>query len=173
MYLNCHSYYSLRYGTLSPEQLVQEAKARGITSLALTDIHRSSGVFDFVQACQQEGIKPVVGMEFEAGYVCLARNEHGFLQINDFATKYLVSKEPWPERPPVLDDVWTIYPLAMRKKIKTLTGPRERWGVRASDRNLLWKEKDLRDFVWCQPFTFLDQRGFSMHRLLRAIDLNT
>ncbi|MCX6193807.1 MAG: PHP domain-containing protein [Cytophagales bacterium] len=54
MYLNCHSYYSLRYGTLSPEQLVQEAKARGITSLALTDIHRSSGVFDFVQACQQE-----------------------------------------------------------------------------------------------------------------------
>jgi DNA polymerase-3 subunit alpha len=84
MYLNCHSYYSLRYGTLSPEQLVQEAKARGITSLALTDIHRSSGVFDFVQACQQEGIKPVVGMEFEVGYVCLARNEVGFAQINDF-----------------------------------------------------------------------------------------
>ena len=41
--------------------------------------------------------------------------------------------------------------LAMRKKIKALAGPRERWGVRASDRNLLWKEKDLRDFVWCQP----------------------
>jgi DNA polymerase-3 subunit alpha len=173
MYLNCHSYYSLRYGTLSPEQLVQQAKARGITSLALTDIHRSSGVFDFLQACEQEGIKPVVGMEFTAGYVCLARNERGFLQINEFATKYLVSKEPWPERPPVSDDVWTIYPLAMRKKIKTLAGPRERWGVRASDRNLLWKEKDLHDFVWCQPFTFLDQRGFSMHRLLRAIDLNT
>ena len=173
MYLNCHSYYSLRYGTLSPEQLVQEAKARGITCLALTDIHRSSGVFDFVQACEAAGIKPVVGMEFEAGYVCLARNEAGFLQINDFATKYLVSKEPWPERPPVSDDVWTIYPLALRKKIKTLAGPRERWGVRASDRNLIWKEKDLRDFVWCQPFTFLDQRGFSMHRLLRAIDLNT
>lgn len=173
MYLNCHSYYSLRYGTLSPEQLVQEAKARGITCLALTDIHRSSGVFDFVQACEAAGIKPVVGMEFEAGYVCLARNEAGFLQINDFATKYLVSKEPWPERPPISDDVWTIYPLALRKKIRTLAGPRERWGVRASDRNLIWKEKDLRDFVWCQPFTFLDQRGFSMHRLLRAIDLNT
>ena len=140
MYLNCHSYYSLRYGTLSPEQLVQEAKARGITCLALTDIHRSSGVFDFVQACEAAGIKPVVGMEFEAGYVCLARNEAGFLQINDFATKYLVSKEPWPERPPISDDVWTIYPLALRKKIKTLAGPRERWGVRASDRNLLWKE---------------------------------
>jgi DNA polymerase-3 subunit alpha len=90
MYLNCHSYYSLRYGTLSPEQLVQEAKARGITCLALTDIHRSSGVFDFVQACETAGIKPVVGMEFEAGYVSLARNEAGFLQINDFATKYLV-----------------------------------------------------------------------------------
>ena len=27
MYLNCHSFYSLRYGTLSPEQLVEAAVA--------------------------------------------------------------------------------------------------------------------------------------------------
>ena len=176
MYLNCHSYYSLRYGTLSPEQLVAEAVLRGIKTLALTDIHRASGVFDFVQACRDAGIKPVVGMEFRNNhtlmYLCLARNAQGMAQINAFASTYLLAEESWPERPPEWADVWTIFPWIRKKKLKNL-GERERWGVRASDRNRLWKEKDWDKTVWCQPFTFLDKRGFSMHRLLRAIDENT
>jgi len=163
----------MRYGTLSPEQLVEAAVARGIKTLALTDIHRASGVFDFVQACQAAGIKPVVGMEFRNKhtlmYICLARNAQGMAQINAFASRYLLAREPWPERPPEWEDVWTIFPWVRKKKLKNL-GEHERWGVRASDRNRLWKETDWAKTVWCQPFTFLDKRGFSMHRLLRAID---
>ena len=38
MYLNCHTYFSLRYGILSPEALVQAAVERGVTSMALTGV---------------------------------------------------------------------------------------------------------------------------------------
>lgn len=175
MYLNCHSYYSLRYGTLSPEALVEAAAAQGIKALALTDIHRVSGIYDFFQACRVANIKPVVGMEFRQGdacyYICLAKNAAGLAQINAFASQHLLHSKPWPVRPPSSPDVWTIFPLARREQVKSL-GPQERWGVRASDRNKLWKEQDWASLVWCHPFTFLDKKAFSMHRLLRAIDHN-
>ncbi|MFT7280802.1 MAG: DNA polymerase III alpha subunit, partial [Cyclobacteriaceae bacterium] len=61
MYLNCHSYYSLRYGTLSVEQLVAEGAKNGVPFLALTDINCSTGVYDFVLACQAQNIHPIVG----------------------------------------------------------------------------------------------------------------
>ena len=59
MYLNCHSYYSLRYGTLPIDKLVEMAVAKGIDTLALTDINNSMGVVDFVKACNKNGIKPL------------------------------------------------------------------------------------------------------------------
>ena len=134
MYLNCHSYYSLRYGTLSPEALVEAAAAQGIKALALTDIHRVSGIYDFFQACRVANIKPVVGMEFRQGdacyYICLAKNAAGLAQINAFASQHLLHSKPWPVRPPSSPDVWTIFPLARREQVKSL-GPQERWGVRA------------------------------------------
>ena len=48
MYLNCHSFHSLRYGTIPVEELVQMAKEKGIKVLGLTDINASAGVFDLV-----------------------------------------------------------------------------------------------------------------------------
>ena len=39
MYINCHSYYSLRYGTLSVERLCELAAAAGVQRLVLTDIN--------------------------------------------------------------------------------------------------------------------------------------
>jgi DNA polymerase-3 subunit alpha/error-prone DNA polymerase len=78
MYLNCHSYFSLRYGTLPIDDLVEEALKTGVTALALTDINNSTGVPDFVKACRKAGIKPITGIEFHAGdqlrYVGIARN---------------------------------------------------------------------------------------------------
>ena len=64
MYLNCHSYYSLRYGTLSPEQLAAEAHRLGVRELALTDINNTSTYYQFAVMCQKYGIKAVFGIEF-------------------------------------------------------------------------------------------------------------
>ena len=47
MYLNCHTYYSLRYGTIKPEQLLAIASENGVQTLALTDINNTSACLRF------------------------------------------------------------------------------------------------------------------------------
>ena len=59
MYLNVHSYYSLRYGTLSIEKLIEIAKQDNIRELALTEINNSTGMMDFVKTCRENDIKPL------------------------------------------------------------------------------------------------------------------
>jgi len=46
MYLNCHSYYSFGYGTLSPERILQQAARFGIGKLVLSDINTTSGCWE-------------------------------------------------------------------------------------------------------------------------------
>ena len=74
----CHSYYSLRYGTMSVETLVEKAAGKGIPALALTDINNSMGTMDFIRACREQGLHPVAGIEFRDGnrllYTGIARN---------------------------------------------------------------------------------------------------
>ena len=78
MYLNCHSYYSLRYGTLSVERLVESAAARGVSALVLTDINNSSGMMDFIRECGEQRIKPIAGADIRNEnkhlYTLIARN---------------------------------------------------------------------------------------------------
>ncbi|MCX6243931.1 MAG: DNA polymerase III subunit alpha [Bacteroidetes bacterium] len=115
MFLNCHSYYSLRYGTLSIEKLVETAKACGIGTLALTDINNSTGIMDFVKSCKENGIKPVAGIEFRNGdellYIGLAKNNAGFRELNDFLSHHTIRNLPLPELAPEFGNVVTIYPL--------------------------------------------------------------
>ena len=73
MYLNCHSYYSLRYGTMSVEQLVQKAVAASAETIALTDINNSTAIPDFAAECRKNGVRPLAGIEF--------RNDNELLYI--------------------------------------------------------------------------------------------
>ena len=67
MYLNCHSYYSLRYGMMSVEQFVQNAVAAGAGAIAMTDINNSTGIPEFAGECTKNNIRPVAGIEFRNG----------------------------------------------------------------------------------------------------------
>ena len=91
MFLNCHSYFSLCYGTLSVERLVEEASRNGVSAMVLTDINNSSGIPDFVQECTRAGIKPLAGIEFRNGgemlYTGIARNNEGFYELNDYLSR--------------------------------------------------------------------------------------
>jgi DNA-directed DNA polymerase III PolC len=116
LFLNCHSYYSLRYGTLSIEKLVETAKSCGITILALTDINNSTGVMDFIKSCKENGIKPVAGIEFRRDgkllYIGLARNNAGFRELNDFLSYHTIRNLPLPGLAPEFENVVVIYPLS-------------------------------------------------------------
>ena len=93
MLINCHSYFSLKYGTISPEKLLEELSAKGFSSFAFTDINNTSASIDFVRLAKKFNAKPVLGVDFRNGinqkYIGLARNNEGFKTLNEHLTKHL------------------------------------------------------------------------------------
>ncbi len=177
MYLNCHSTFSLRYGTLSPEELVALARLNGIEALALTDIHSTSACYDFLKACREAGIHAVVGMEFRQGddllYVALARNMQGFREINEFYSQFARQGAPFPDLPPRWSHVYVVYPW-LRRDLVSL-GENEFLGIHPDQLGQLLRSRYRHRsdrLVALAPLTFTDKRGYNVHRLLRAIDHN-
>lgn len=178
MYLNCHSFYSMRFGTISPEKLVEHAKSIGVQRLALTDINITSGIFEFVKFCLEAEIEPVVGVEFrnedDFKYICLAKNHSGFVEINQYLTEHLLSKTAFPSQSPIFNNVYVIYPIEILDSYGQLK-PNEYIGIRHWEFNKLFRYKsklDASKLVLWQPVTFLDRPNYNLHRLLRAIDHN-
>lgn len=178
MYLNTHSYYSLRYGTLPVEKIVREAKKKDIKALALTDINNSTGVLDFVKICRQENIHPIAGIEFRDGdqllYVVLAKNNEGFREINEFLSRHNLSGTPLPYPGPAFSHVYTIYPYENTPSGKLKEN--EFIGIRPfSLRKLISSEfrHDQSRLMIMHPVSFIDNAGYELHKHLRAIDHNT
>ena len=176
-YLNCHSHFSLRYGTMSAEKLVELAVQHQIESLALTDIQSMSACFDFVRACRKAGIAPVVGMEFrqegELLYILLARNLEGFAEINAWYSQFSLNKKTFPELPAFFNQVYVVYPWA-RKDLVSLS-EHEFLGVRADQVNQLYRSRyryRTDKLLALQTISFSHKREHNLHRLLRAIDQN-
>jgi len=181
MYINCHTYYSMRFGTFSEKVLLQLAKAHNIQKLALTDINNTSASLNFVRLAFKYQIKPIIGIDFRNGvkqlYVGLAKNNDGFTELNRYLSKYLHSKKPILEQAPAFENAAIIYPFKQVLRIeKTEFKANEYIGVNTQDlRKILFsKLYQLKDrFVILQPVTFRNKRDFNTHRLLRAIDNNT
>ena len=177
MYLNVRSYCSLCYGTVSIEDLVEQASVMHIPALALTDINNTMGIVDFVFECKKFGIKPIAGCEFRNGdelmYVAIARNNEGFREINETLTLHNISKLPYNVDAPKWNNVFVIYPFGKRKLSQLADN--EYLGIRLSQVSRLITS-DLRNhqekLVIAQPVTFLDEKSFEIHKNLRAIDKN-
>ncbi|MCK5838824.1 MAG: PHP domain-containing protein, partial [Bacteroidales bacterium] len=178
MYLNNHSYYSLRYGTLSLENLIGEAKALGIPALALTDINNSMGMIGFVRMCNEHSIKPIAGIEFRNGndylYTGLARNNTGFRELNEFVTHHNLNNEKYPGEPGLFEHAYIIYPFGYRSLASLQEN--EYIGVKPSEIGRLFSTElfyDQSKLVMWNPVTFKDKSGYILHKNLRAIDNNT
>lgn len=98
MYLNCHTFHSLRYGTLSVEDLVNTAKINGVDTLCLTDINTVTAIYEFLKLCKEAEIKPIVGMEVRHDnkllYILLAKNAKGIAEMNQLLTDYNCDEVP-------------------------------------------------------------------------------
>ena len=91
--LHSFSYFSFLEGQASPADLVAAAAAAGQSALALTDRHRLSGAIQFVEACRELGIKPILGLTLAAApdpsstppvlrdLVLLAMNRQGWASL--------------------------------------------------------------------------------------------
>ncbi|MDD4645374.1 MAG: PHP domain-containing protein [Bacteroidales bacterium] len=178
MFLNCHSYFSLRYGTLPIDDLVEEALKIGVTALALTDINNSSGVPDFIKTCRKAGIKPITGIEFREDdrllYVGIARNREGMHELNDLLTRHNISGNPLPGRPADLDNCFIIYPLESYPDVRLHDN--EWVGIRMRETRRLISsgfKSNQSKLLLMHPVTFADADGYQLHQNLRAIDHNT
>lgn len=63
VHLHTHSAYSLLDGLSNVKGLVQRAKQLGMPALGLTDHGAMYGAIEFYDACRQEKIAPIIGME--------------------------------------------------------------------------------------------------------------
>src|SRR5262245_48133406 len=104
MFLNCHSWFSFKHGVMKPDALLQEAARAGVRTLALTDIHNTAGIPDFVRDAGRYDVRPVAGIEFKQGsrslYIGLAKNNEGFQRLNELLSPHLLDGEALPERAP-------------------------------------------------------------------------
>jgi DNA polymerase-3 subunit alpha len=181
MYLNCHSYYSLRYGTFSEEALLQLAIENNVACIALTDINNTSACMNFVQQAKKRNIKPIIGVDFRNGntqqFVALAKSNTGFKNINYYLSSFLESKTAIPEKPTYLEGVYIIYPFEKVLELNlTSFTENEFIGISIAEINKLrfsYLKKYEDKIVIQQPITLRNKKDFNAHRLLRAIDNNT
>src|SRR5438093_5794274 len=61
VHLDVRSYFSLKDGAFSPEQLAVRAAELGMPAVALTDRDGLYGAARFVSACSQVGVRPLLG----------------------------------------------------------------------------------------------------------------
>ncbi|WBS74096.1 DNA polymerase III subunit alpha [Elizabethkingia meningoseptica] len=177
MFLNCHSYHSLRYGTISIEDLVQQAVELNIRTLALTDINTVTGIYDFYRLCHENNIKPIVGVDIcvenEFYYICLAKNAAGIAEVNRLLTDHNCDHIAIPKANPTFENNFVIYPL---HNIPDRLSAHEFIGIRSEELNLLVKpelKKLIEKMVILHPITFETTEEYELHKILRAIDGNT
>ncbi len=179
MSLNAHSWFSFKYGVLSPEHVLKEAQELGHTHVALTDINCSAGHSEFFRQARDHGVRPVAGIDFRLGmrqlYVGIALNNDGLHQLNSLLTDQLLDGEALPERAPVLPDVFIIYPFGAAN-IPGQLRENEFIGVRASEMNRLRFSRSVypkEKLVALTSATFRSKADHNTHRLLRAMHNNT
>jgi len=176
MFLNCHSYHSLRYGTIPIEDLVHMAKELGIQTLVLTDINTSAGVFDFTKECLKNEIKPIVGIEFRREhkllYIALAKNPEGFAEMCKYLSDHNLNKQNVPDQAPDFCNSFVVYPLS---NTPTELHEHEYIGIRSHELTKLvqktWQQK-VSKMVVLHPVTYRTKKEFNLHKIMRAIDLN-
>ncbi len=176
VYLNCHSYYSLRFGTMSVEQLVEKAAGTGVESMALTDINNSTAIPEFVQECINNNIRPLAGIEFrrdnELLYTGIARNNRGMKELNEFLSKHNFEGTPLPFPAPHFSEAYIIYPVKKPPGRKLFDN--ERTGIRKDEAGRLVSlgPDEKKSMIIMQPVTFNVPDDIFIHKSLRAIDNN-
>lgn len=194
MYLNCHTAFSFKYGTLQVSDLFHEARRCGVHKLVLTEINNTASYIEMLRLCaayapyaenltryEREAycLEIALGIEFRKGnelrYIAIAKNNAGFEEINRFLSHLNLENKSLPDRAPEFENVFILYPF---KRIEPeWLREHEFIGIRKHELNHFAFYEPYRSykdkFVAWHPVTFADKTDFNTHRLLRAIDNNT
>lgn len=100
MPIDLHLHSNRSDGTLTPAEIITQAKALGLSAVALTDHNTVSGLPDFLNEAQKQNVTAVAGVELSADYLgkevhllgLFIPTEH-FSAVTDLMEDYLVRKE--------------------------------------------------------------------------------
>ena len=183
MYLNCHTGFSFKYGTLPVAGLFEEAKRCGVHKLVLTEINNTASYMEMLRVCSKnlphtnsltKFEKPsyildiAVGIEFRnhdsigakscvSEYIAIAKNNKGFEALNRFLSYHNREAEPFPVLAPEFENVFIIYPFGKIEPEQLRSY--EYIGVGKHDLNQFSiyaaRQGYLQKFVVLHPVTFL------------------
>jgi len=182
MYINTHTYYSLRFGTFSPETLLSLAQKNKVEAFVLTDINTASACLHLLKEAPKYNVKPLFGIDFRNGinqlFIAIAKNNAGFQDINSYLSQFLTNKtetefghKKIPSQAPSFKNAFVVYPFSKYKTYHLKDN--EFLGVSPQDLDYIrYKNIDTSKAVILQTVTFRDKKDFNAHRLLRAIDKN-
>jgi DNA polymerase-3 subunit alpha len=161
-------------------ELLQLAKQNHVTQLVLTDINNTSAGLNFVRKAPEFGIKPILGIDFRNGvlpcFIGIAKNNEGYLELNDFLSQHLHDGSKIPDRAPAFKNAFVVYPFEqVLLNELDLFQEHEFVGISIKDLRRLPFSKLAsltHKLVVQQPVTFRNKQDFNAHRLLRAIDNN-
>ncbi len=95
-HLHLHTLYSLLDGAIRMKDLIKTVKAKGMSSVAVTDHGNMFGAIDFFKKAKEGGVKPIIGIEaYVAGekgredrtekvanhLILLAKNQEGYANL--------------------------------------------------------------------------------------------
>ncbi len=90
VHLHNHSHYSLLEALPKIPDLVKKAKKLGMESLALTDAGNLYGAIEFYKECLDEGIKPIIGVDF---YVAIRTRHDKEARVDNQRTRLVLLAE--------------------------------------------------------------------------------
>ncbi len=178
MLLNCHTYFSLGYGTIKPNELIDEAIARGFQEIVVSDINTTSAILGCLNYAITKHIKVIPGVDFrnqlKPCYLAISINNRGFQEINEHLTTHLHHNKPFHAQAPHFNHAWVIYPLKQYKGWPLRDN--EFIGVALHEVKYLHLSpyyKLKHKLVIQQPTSIKNAEQYSTHQLLRAMSENT
>ncbi len=182
-HLHVHSNYSMCRGANRIEELVDAALARGMPSLALTDTNGMYGLVWFLQYAAERGLHPIAGAELrtdEERAVLLVRDRDGYSALCRLISRRQLEPAFSLSRA-LLEDHEHLVVLSDRLPLLEALGEHNGAGGLFVELNDPAAEPALLDFshrsgvpvVATNDVHLVDPDDYPMHRLLRAIALNT
>ncbi len=183
VHLHVHSNYSFCRGASRIEDLVSAALERGMKEMALTETNGLYGLVWFRQCAAERGLRPIVGAEVRTETeraVLLARNREGYANLGRIiARRHL---EPgFILRDELLREREHLFVLSDGIQLLEALGSHNGTSQLYVELNDPAGEAPLLEFsrrsglpvAATNDVHFVEPSDFALHRLLRAIDLNT
>ncbi|MCP4336788.1 MAG: DNA polymerase III subunit alpha [Mycoplasma sp.] len=88
--LHTNTEYSLLESTIKLDSLINFAKENELNSLTITDRNTLYGIPEFVEKCNKENIKPIIGIDLDVDdfrLILLAKNYRGYKHLMKLAEK--------------------------------------------------------------------------------------